>query len=213
MHHLQILGILDNVERCNVCPKGYFSEAKSKECKPCPMNSVSAKSASATCAVCTGATFAYPGEAACRPAKPCKESDRAVKYSSCNGGKRTRTYQWTQPKICSGGIELNAPAQIDCAPCPPGTYRNDAACKYCPAGTFNANKTFEGSAVCKQCPAGTIAKKVSHSPFHSRAFRGCACPPDNLLGALTPNACLERSLRTPAWKQCTDSLPLPTSRI
>lgn len=145
-----------------MCPKGYYSEAKAHECKPCPMNSVSHKSGSATCTACTGSTFAYPGESECRTAKPCKPSDKAVKYSACNGGKRTRTDEWSEPKICFGGVTLDAPAQVDCAPCSPGTYRQGATCQFCPDGTYNSNKTFEGVGVCKKCPAGTVAKKVRY---------------------------------------------------
>eukprot|EP00285_Hemiselmis_virescens_P019125 CAMPEP_0173387616 /NCGR_PEP_ID=MMETSP1356-20130122/10086_1 /TAXON_ID=77927 ORGANISM="Hemiselmis virescens, Strain PCC157" /NCGR_SAMPLE_ID=MMETSP1356 /ASSEMBLY_ACC=CAM_ASM_000847 /LENGTH=885 /DNA_ID=CAMNT_0014344285 /DNA_START=107 /DNA_END=2764 /DNA_ORIENTATION=+ len=159
---IQVSGTLDNAQRCNVCPKGSYSVKGADKCEPCPMNTFSSKSSSASCTACTGSKFSYPGSSACKPAKGCRDADIQVAYSACSGGKRTRTYSYTQPKICAGGKGLPAAAQVDCAACSPGTYREGAECNYCPAGTFNGNQTFEGSKVCAKCPSGTIARKVRY---------------------------------------------------
>jgi len=169
---IQVSGTLDNAARCNVCPKGFYSDAGAEKCEPCPMNTFAAASSSATCTACTGSKFAYPGSSACKPAKPCTNNDLSIAYSPCSSNKRTRTYSFSPPKICSGGVTPPAPAQVDCAACSPGSYRDGADCKYCPPGTFSGNETFEGAGVCKKCPSGTIARKVRYydSIFQKEKF-------------------------------------------
>ena len=165
---IQVIGTDFNSEKCTPCPKGYYSNPGSSECNPCAVNTYADTAASATCKPCnTGADqskYALPGATSCLPAKPCTKDDIVTSYSDCgaDGKKRTRRQSYSQPKICNGGVAPLPDAEVDCAPCEAGMYRQGSECLYCPAGSYNPTPTHDGASVCTKCPKGSVAKKVRY---------------------------------------------------
>ena len=179
---IEVLGTQANVDSCNVCPTGRYSEAGSALCTLCPTNSFADKSGSGTCQPCNAPgevdrphMYSYPGSATCSPSIPCVAEDITISYGRCDEatGMRSKTYMYKQPQICFGGAELPASEETTCAPCDPGMYRDGSECVYCPSGTYNPNTTISGLTVCSVCPAGSIAKKVQyfHKAFEPEHFQ------------------------------------------
>ena len=165
---IQVIGTDFNSEKCTPCPKGYYSNPGSSECIPCAVNTYADTAASATCKPCnTGADqskYALPGATSCLPAKLCTKDDIVTSYSDCgaDGKKRTRRQTYSQPKICNDGVVPLPDAEVDCAPCEAGMYRQGSECLYCPAGSYNPTPTHDGASVCTKCPKGSVAKKVRY---------------------------------------------------
>jgi hypothetical protein len=166
---IQVMGTDFNSDRCEICPKGYYSNSGSAECIPCPVNSYSDTPGAANCIPCNPpgepqAKYSLPGATACLAAKPCTADDIVTSYSDCGvgGKKRVRHQSYALPKICSGGVEPEEDREEECAPCEAGMYRQGSECIYCPAGSYSPMPTHDGPEVCQTCRKGSVAKKVRY---------------------------------------------------
>lgn len=145
---------------CTDCAAGKFqASTRSTACELCPAGSASeavGASHAATCQLCAAGSFAGPGAARCQ---------------LCPVGK-----------YCAGTFgqgEGGAGADIDCLPCPAGTFNSEpgivdvaqcaacevgsyslggaSSCTLCPPGFFNDDTRATDASACKACPAGTYS--------------------------------------------------------
>lgn len=145
---------------CTDCAAGKFqASTRSTGCELCPAASASAAvgaSHSGTCELCAAGSFAGPGSARCQ---------------LCPVGK-----------YCAGTFgagERGAGADIDCLPCPAGTFNSEpgivvvaqcagcgvgsyslggaSSCTLCPPGFFNNDTRATDASACRACPAGTYS--------------------------------------------------------
>eukprot|EP00294_Goniomonas_avonlea_P004199 CAMPEP_0114545448 /NCGR_PEP_ID=MMETSP0114-20121206/3405_1 /TAXON_ID=31324 /ORGANISM="Goniomonas sp, Strain m" /LENGTH=273 /DNA_ID=CAMNT_0001729875 /DNA_START=390 /DNA_END=1208 /DNA_ORIENTATION=- len=170
---------------CSKCPVGMTSQPGADRCTSCDFGYVY-NTQKGQCVACDQEKYALPGAAECRPRNPCVTSDYVATYSPCDNGKRTKTFSWVQPILCTStnGVSLPDPPVINdlpCAACATGSIPGpDHTCTECPSGTYAS----EGMTECKPCPAGTSAVRVRQQSFFyewaedmtSRCVGDCGSP-------------------------------------
>lgn len=178
---------------CRRCPSGTFSKEGASVCKKCPPNTVS-EEWSPKCLRCgpgKEVQFRNCGKCAkgsyssaianldctdCPPGFTTKRKG-AKRASDCTKIPPPRCVIMNKPSCgnCDQGSFFNA--ELQCEPCPPGTFskrRGARSCTLCPPGTFAA---FSFSDRCAPCPAGsssTVAGsricKINGAPCPSNHF-------------------------------------------
>jgi len=131
-------------DRCSSCPAGQMFNIHKSECEECPSNE-----------------YALPGMTHCLPRPVCSVEDYAPVFSACKpSGKRDKHFEWLEPKICHGGINLPPPhADVSCAHCEAGQHRQGANCLNCPEGKYGNGRNGQ---VCQVCQAGRHAPLERH---------------------------------------------------
>ena len=98
---------------------------------------------------------------------------------------------------CPAGTyrDVSYEAVTECIPCPPNYYREDikgrslSACSPCPSGTSAIDAGSTSIKDCARCPAGTFSTEASF----------CQC--------ITPQACADEPLESPADAEKKDTVP------
>lgn len=144
------------------------------ECKPCEKDTFAARVGSSRCTPChTEQQYAPPGSAKCYKRPKCTKSDTLYTRSACTKSESgglvvTRTWEFTQPKVCyiEDDSSLIKTEVESCPSCDGGAYRNSKSleCEACPLGSApkDPQSTAAGTAaaMCSQCPAGTASIPV-----------------------------------------------------
>jgi len=100
---------------------------------------------------------------------------------------------------CPAGTyrDVSYDAVEECIPCPPGRFREDVkgrsldGCSKCPAGTYNSKNGSSTIRDCLRCPAGTFTNEPGSE--------NCIC--------ITPSACSENQMPSPADAEKRDTVP------
>jgi len=145
---------------CSACPIGKQSVAGSDRCSSCEDGQVF-HVPTGQCKACAPNHYALPGMTTCLPRPVCTGVDYAAVFGECKAsGKRDKHFEWLDPRVCEGGINLPpAHADVTCAPCEPGQYRKGAQCLNCPPGHYGHGSVDEP---CEICAAGNHAPLERH---------------------------------------------------
>ena len=161
---LQVNSTMAYAHECLPCPPGtYNNRTKAEYCTQCPRNTFSAGNA-VTCTDCKPKEWAPPGSAACQLRPPCTADDYSPKHGKCKSTeKRTESF-FLNNDLCSGGVTTPPDREVDCVPCPAGTFRDGNLCRFCPPGTASSAEKD----TCEDCPTGTVAVRgFNYTDFSS----------------------------------------------
>ena len=119
--------------------------------------------------------------------------------SDKNKGQKKVLYEGGRMEYCPAGTyrDVDYDSVEECVPCPPGRFREDIkgrnleSCSKCPVGTYNRLSGSSSILDCLRCPAGTFTNQPG-SEF-------CIC--------ITPDACLEHQLPSPADAEKRNTVP------
>jgi len=157
--YIQITGLFDHSDYCNLCKPGTTSTIGSSDCTECLLNQYNSLSGSSTCYDCPANQYSFPGDTNCTDKLECTSDDWQEFYTECSAFNRTKYYRWIQPQICLN-TTLQLPDQEPnhpCEDCNPGQYRDDDACHFCPAGEYTTESGTQST--CEQCPIGHYTPK------------------------------------------------------
>jgi hypothetical protein len=158
--HVQVVGTKFSDSECYKCPYG-GNNYGSTTCGTCDFNEYLKDD---VCTKCPNNTYSYKGAAsleACLPKYPCSENDYKPIYSSCQNGKREKSYVYRDPIFCdvANAPPLPESSQVDCEPCKPGyltqNFSGSISCQACPPGSFLES----GMDQCNNCSAGRYARR------------------------------------------------------
>ena len=130
----------------------------------------------------------------CQPGYYCSQvtlrSEQSEEVIAFNGGIMAHCPAGTYRDVSYDAVE-------ECIPCPPGRFREDVkgrslgGCSKCPAGTYNSKNGSSTIRDCLRCPAGTFTNEPGSE--------NCIC--------ITPSACLENQMPSPADAEKRDTVP------
>lgn len=119
----------ENGTMCVPCELDHYLEPSTPQCVPCPYSKF--------------APMGSVGQDACRPRPPCTDDDMEFTFGDCENGKRVKSYNWREPKICSeeSGKMLHPTETANCRGCGKGSYFNESSdhpdkCDSCPDGFY-----------------------------------------------------------------------------